>query len=88
MFTQLARLGVSRAAAFFYAVAVGIAANIIIAHFSPSDTGHPATAETQPFSLKPADGARWALVKMRSTASLGRARPSKLRTMRRLRTTS
>src|SRR5580658_7778097 len=38
MFSQLARLGVSRAAAFFYAVAVGVVANFVIAHFSPHDT--------------------------------------------------
>ena len=40
MFRELARLGVSRAAAFFYAVAVGVVANIVIAHFSPHD-GRP-----------------------------------------------
>ncbi|HVH80075.1 MAG TPA: hypothetical protein VM782_11840, partial [Stellaceae bacterium] len=37
MFSQFARLGVTRAAAFFYAVAVGVAANIVIAHFTPHD---------------------------------------------------
>ena len=41
MFKELARLGVSRAAAFFYAVAVGVVANVVIAHFSPHDTGAP-----------------------------------------------
>jgi len=38
MFRELARLGVSRAAAFFYAVAVGVVANVVIAHLSPHDT--------------------------------------------------
>ncbi|HTQ33445.1 MAG TPA: hypothetical protein VMI30_04695 [Stellaceae bacterium] len=37
MFREVARLGVTRAAAFFYAVAVGVAANIVIANFSPHD---------------------------------------------------
>jgi hypothetical protein len=50
MFTQLARLGVTRAAAFFYAVAVGVVANVVIAHFSP----HPgdAPADAQPAVVK------------------------------------
>src|SRR5580704_15659826 len=53
MFTQLARLGVTRAAAFFYAVAVGVVANVVIAHFSP----HPgdAPADAQPAVAKSSD---------------------------------
>ena len=53
MFRQLARLGVTRAAAFFYAVAVGVAANIVIAHFSLQDPAHPVTAKPQQLSPKP-----------------------------------
>jgi hypothetical protein len=45
MFTQLARLGVTRAAAFFYAVAVGVVANVVIAHFSPHSGDAPADAQ-------------------------------------------
>jgi hypothetical protein len=48
MFRELARLGVSRAAAFFYAVAVGVVANVVIAHFSPHWGNQPATAEAPP----------------------------------------
>jgi hypothetical protein len=48
MFRELARLGVSRAAAFFYAVAVGVVANILIAHFSPHWGNQPTTAEAPP----------------------------------------
>jgi hypothetical protein len=53
MFTQLARLGVTRAAAFFYAVAVGVVANVVIAHFSP----HPGDTQavTEPIALKSTD---------------------------------
>jgi len=60
MFKELARLGVSRAAAFFYAVAVGVVANVVIAHFSPHDTGAPvqvsapATALVTPPNVPPA----------------------------------
>ena len=50
MFSQLARLGVTRAAAFFYAVAVGVVANVVIAHLSPHDD-IPAKA---PSALPPA----------------------------------
>src|SRR5215475_3977446 len=59
MFKELARLGVSRAAAFFYAVAVGVVANVVIAHFSPHDTGTsvttsaPATAAVSPPAAVP-----------------------------------
>ena len=52
MFTQLARLGVTRAAAFFYAVAVGVAANIVIERFSLHDAGTPAATEAKPAALQ------------------------------------
>ncbi len=53
MFRELARLGVSRAAAFFYAVAVGVAANIIIAHFAPQGGIASAPLTTWPIVPKP-----------------------------------
>jgi hypothetical protein len=53
MFRELARLGVSRAAAFFYAVAVGVAANIIIAHFSPHESAATAPPAAWPLVAKP-----------------------------------
>lgn len=46
MFRELARLGVSRAAAFFYAVAVGVVANVVIAHLSPHDGAAPTAPPT------------------------------------------
>jgi hypothetical protein len=55
MFRELARLGVSRAAAFFYAVAVGVAANIVIAHFTPHDGSAPAATDVKPAVAKPVD---------------------------------
>lgn len=45
MFREFARLGMSRAAAFFYAVAVGVVANVVIAHFSPHPGDPQSTAE-------------------------------------------
>src|SRR5580658_7561078 len=48
MFRELARLGVTRAAAFFYAVAVGVVANVIIAHFSPHSGDQPTAVDLQP----------------------------------------
>src|SRR5579885_2979886 len=51
MFSQVARLGFTRAAAFFYAVAVGVAANIVIAHLTP-DTAHPAATDAPPPAAK------------------------------------
>src|ERR1700722_19652548 len=53
MFRELARLGVSRAAAFFYAVAVGVVANIIIAHFSPHESVASAPLAARPAVVKP-----------------------------------
>jgi hypothetical protein len=50
MFSQITRLAFSRAAAFFYAVAVGVVANIVIAHLTP-DT-HPAPADSHPPAAK------------------------------------
>jgi hypothetical protein len=48
MFSQVARLGLTRAAAFFYAVAVGVVANVVIAHFSPHPGDQPAAPEIHP----------------------------------------
>lgn len=53
MFRELARLGVSRAAAFFYAVAVGVVANIVIAHLSPHDGAAPTPPTSWPTPVKP-----------------------------------
>src|SRR5271156_3511785 len=47
MFNQFARLGVTRAAAFFYAVAVGVVANVVIQHFTPHDGDHAPAAQVQ-----------------------------------------
>jgi len=50
MFNQFARLGVTRAAAFFYAVAVGVVANVVIQHFTPRDRAkaHRAASSDDP----------------------------------------
>src|SRR3974390_1023478 len=54
MFAKLARLGGTRAAAFFYAVAVGITGNVVIQHFTP-DATHSAPAEVKPAAAKAVD---------------------------------
>src|SRR5579862_8044424 len=54
MFKELARLGVSRAAAFFYAVAVGVVANVVIMHLAPHDGATTAPVAPPAIVDKPA----------------------------------
>jgi hypothetical protein len=55
MMTQLTRLAFTRAAAFFYAVAVGVVANVIIAHLSPHPGDQATGVDAQPATVRAAD---------------------------------
>ncbi|MFZ2003879.1 MAG: hypothetical protein WAV02_02250, partial [Stellaceae bacterium] len=67
MFRELARLGVSRAAAFFYAVAVGVVANVVIAHLSPHDTAAPSPSTSWPDAAKSKTPVATAIIAPRSS---------------------